>query len=175
MCWQIFHCWLFNGKETHVAKKLPVADIICVSLTMLSSSLATYRTPVGCGVYGLHYIISRFQLPRGLRRGPTAVPLLGLRVRIPPGASRHFRNSLCDCCCWLSVRICILKHTDASFLQPRPLIQLRSRHGPPLTLGFRLLSFLKGALLTNVQKMPVNVLRITRVQPEDVFSIVCAY
>jgi len=34
---------------------------------------------------------------------------------------------------------------------------------------------LKGALLTNVQKMPVNVLRITRVQPEDVFSIVCAY
>jgi hypothetical protein len=40
-------------------------------------------------------IIRRSQWPRGLRRGPTAVCLLGLRVRIPP---RAWMSVCCECC-----------------------------------------------------------------------------
>jgi len=41
------------------------------------------------------------QWPRGLRRRSVAVRLLGLRVRIPPGA----RMSVCCECCVLSGRV----------------------------------------------------------------------
>ena len=37
----------------------------------------------------------RGQWPRGLRRGSAAVSLLGLRVRIPPGA---WISVSCECC-----------------------------------------------------------------------------
>jgi hypothetical protein len=37
----------------------------------------------------------RSQCPRGLRRGSTAARLLGLRVRIPPGA---WMSVCCECC-----------------------------------------------------------------------------
>ena len=42
----------------------------------------------------------RFQWPRGLRRGSAAARLLGLRVRMPPGAWM----SVCSECCVLSGR-----------------------------------------------------------------------
>jgi hypothetical protein len=38
---------------------------------------------------------SRYRWPRGLRRGPAAVRMLGLRVRIPPGA---WMSVSCECC-----------------------------------------------------------------------------
>jgi hypothetical protein len=47
-----------------------------------------------------YVIICRSQWPRGLRRGSAAARLLGLRVRIPPGA----RMSVCCECCVLSGR-----------------------------------------------------------------------
>ena len=40
-------------------------------------------------------VVRRAQWPRGLRRGSAAARLLGLRVRIPPGA---WMFVCCECC-----------------------------------------------------------------------------
>ena len=47
---------------------------------------------------------SRSQWPRGLRRGSTAARLLGLRIRIPPGA---WMSVFCDCCVFSSRGLCV--------------------------------------------------------------------
>jgi hypothetical protein len=54
------------------------------------------RVATGIGAYYLfrlyEYII---QWPRGLRRGSAAARLLGLRIRIPPGAWLSLVNVVC--------------------------------------------------------------------------------
>ena len=46
----------------------------------------------------------RSQWPRGLRRGSAAARLLGLWVRIPPGAWKFVS---CECCVWSGGGLCV--------------------------------------------------------------------
>jgi hypothetical protein len=48
--------------------------------------------------------MSRSQWPRGLRRGSAAERLLGLRVRIPPGA---WMSASCECCVLSGRGLCV--------------------------------------------------------------------
>jgi hypothetical protein len=55
-------------------------------------------------IYTLKYYRGRSPLPRGLRRGSAAARLLGLRVRILPGA---WMSVSCECCVWSGRGVCI--------------------------------------------------------------------
>lgn len=81
-----------------------------------------------------------------------------------------------SCCCWLHIHVSGLKHLDAFFSESKPLIELWNHHGPVVRLRLKFLSFFKGALLPNFNKMVEHEIEIVEVQQlEDIFSIVCTY
>jgi len=57
----------------------------------------------------------------------------------PIVASKLPHNSLSRSCSSLLVRLCVLKHPDASFSNPKTLSQLQNTQGPLLRLRFRFL------------------------------------
>ena len=65
--------------------------------------------------------------------------------------SMHPHNSLPRCCNSLIVPANVLRYLDASFIQSKPLSQLKNSQGPLLRLRLRFLCFLKGASLPNFQ------------------------
>ena len=88
-------------------------------------------------------------------------------------ASKSPHNSLSRSCCSLLVGINILKHPDVSFSDPTPLSQIQNCHGPLLTLRFWFLSFFKGALLPNFNKIVEREFLTMGVQQlKDTFSTV---
>jgi hypothetical protein len=81
---------------------------------------------------------------------------------------------LCDCYCSQLIRISVFKHFVASFSESKPVSQLSNRHGPLLTVRLMFLSFFKGALLPNLNKMVECEILILVVQHlEDIFNIIC--
>jgi hypothetical protein len=89
-------------------------------------------------------------------------------------ASKHPHSSLSSCCSSLPVPITVLKHLDASFSQSNPLSQLRHHQGALLRLRLNSLSFLKGALPPNFNKMVRReIMNVVVQQPLNTFSIVC--
>ena len=87
-------------------------------------------------------------------------------------ASKDPHNSVSGCCCSLLVPINVLKDPDANFYQSKSLSQLQNHHGPLHRLRLSFLSFFKGALLPNVNRMVKRELLIMAVQHiTDMFSI----
>jgi hypothetical protein len=78
----------------------------------------------------------RSQWSRGLRRGSTAARLLGLRVRIPPGA---WMSVSCDCC---FVRFRSLRRADLSSRGILPSVMCLSVIEEPHSGGLRPLGLL---------------------------------
>jgi hypothetical protein len=94
-----------------------------------------------------------------------------LRQNLIP-ESKYPHNSLSSRCCSLLLPVNVLRHPDASFSQSKSLGQLQNRHGPNLRLRFRFLSFFKGALLQNFNRVVERDLMIVVLQQlEDTFSI----
>jgi hypothetical protein len=73
-----------NHHQAQAQLLMPVPDEGCLSIVLL--------------------YFSRSQWPRALRRGSEAVRLLGLRVRIPPGA---WMSVSCKCCVWSGRGLCV--------------------------------------------------------------------
>jgi hypothetical protein len=91
----------------------------------------------------------------------------------PIVASKIPHNSLSRSCSSLLVRLCDLKHPDASFSNPTTLSQLENPQGPLLRLRLRFLRLLKRALLPSFNKMVGREHVIMCVQQCDIFKIVC--
>ena len=87
-------------------------------------------------------------------------------------ASKRPHISLCSCRC--SLPFPVSPQTPWCQLhQPKTLSQLEHHHGPLLRLRLSFLSFFKGALLPNFNKMVERDLSIMWVQQlKDIFSIV---
>ena len=64
----------------------------------------------------------------------------------------HPQNTLSFCCCSPLASVDVLKHLDANFNEPKSLRQIRN-HGPFLRLSLGFLTFSKGALLPNFNRM----------------------
>ena len=77
-----------RGLLLHTALLTWPASLFVISNCDLSCTVYIY-------IYFLYIYIGRFQCSRGLRRRSMAARLLGLRVRIPPGA---WMSVCCECC-----------------------------------------------------------------------------
>jgi hypothetical protein len=85
---------------------LPTFRRILMSSSLSGSSRRALLCPEDGGTTTIsvgHLYPCRSQWPRGLRRGSAAASLLGLRVRIPPGA---WMSVFCECCVLWSRGLC---------------------------------------------------------------------
>jgi hypothetical protein len=100
--------------ESHLRMSIEMPSVILslswIRYTLLENNgmIPKYRTPGFNPLFFLitiiHNTICRSQWPRGLRRGSTAAPLLGLLVRIPP---RAWMSVFCECCVLWGRGLCV--------------------------------------------------------------------
>ena len=89
-------CVVRTRTVSGITNFLNYCDIFTVyKLANVAAGRGLETDDLGVQICLLQYARGRFQWPRGLRRGSAASRLLGLRVRIPPGA---WMSVCCECC-----------------------------------------------------------------------------
>ena len=151
--------WQINGNLRRRHFLLNCRQVICIAI----SSVQQYRWRC----------MSPWRYLEEIRHRSLATqsPVLSLQNLLI--SSNHPHNSLSSCCYSLLFPIIVLEHPDTTFSQPKPLNLLPNRHGPFVRLRLKFLSFFKGVLFQNFNRVVELELLVMGVQRlEDIFSIV---